>query len=144
MAEALLRHALNAGQPPLRNLRVASAGLAAFPGDSASPNAVRALKNVGIELVSHRSKLLTQEQLADSLAVFAMTTGHLAGICRRFSPLPENVMLMRDLMPGDVSREIPDPCGMGLADYENCRDSMVEAIPSILEFLKKITAETPA
>lgn len=141
MAEALLRHALNAETEPLRSLPIVSTGLAACAGEPASPNAVRALKNVGIDLLPHRSRSLTQELLNNSLAVFAMTSRHLGGIRRQFMPLPENLLLMRGLMPEGVSREIPDPYGMGLADYEACRDSMVEAIPSLLVFLRKITGD---
>ena len=44
---------------------------------------------------------------------------------------------MRDLIDGDVDREIPDPFGGPLPAYEASRDSMVEAIPSIVQFLRK-------
>jgi protein-tyrosine-phosphatase len=139
MAEALLRHALDAEAEPLRSMPIISTGLAACIGEPASPNSVRALKNVGIDLVSHRSRALTQELLNNSVAVFGMTGQHLRSIRARFNPVPEHLYLMRGLMPEGVSREIPDPYGMGLTEYEACRDSMVEAIPSLVAFLRKVT-----
>ncbi|MDR2845530.1 MAG: low molecular weight protein arginine phosphatase [Puniceicoccales bacterium] len=144
MAEGLLRHALQAEPEPLRSLRVLSTGLAAYTGEPASPNAVRALKNVGIDIASHRSRSTTPEIVNHSLAVFVMTTQHLQALTAHFPNRPAGTHLMRALIAGDVPREIPDPYGMGLADYEACRDSMVEAIPSIVAFLRKIVAdETP-
>lgn len=139
MAEGLLRHALQAEPEPLRSLSILSTGLAACTGEPASPNAVRALKNVGIDITAHRSRPLTPDIVGQSLAVFAMTSQHLRALRLQFPHLPADTHLMRGFMAGDVSREIPDPYGMGLADYEACRDSMVEAIPALLAFLRKIT-----
>ena len=39
-------------------------------------------------------------------------------------------------MPQRGDKEIPDPYGGSLKVYEAARDEMVEAIPSLLEFLK--------
>ena len=38
-------------------------------------------------------------------------------------------------------REIGDPYGCPLKIYEACRDEMVEAIPSLLAFLKTLVPE---
>jgi protein-tyrosine-phosphatase len=59
MAESLLRHALAAEKPPLNAIEVRSAGMAAFPGDSASENAVRAMAKVGLDISAHRSTPLS-------------------------------------------------------------------------------------
>jgi protein-tyrosine phosphatase len=37
---------------------------------------------------------------------------------------------------GQNSTEIPDPYGSSLEDYMFCRDSMIQAIPSLIEFIK--------
>ena len=41
-------------------------------------------------------------------------------------------------MPPGASREIGDPFGGPLAEYEACRDELVEAIPSIIAHLRKL------
>ncbi|MDR2862757.1 MAG: low molecular weight protein arginine phosphatase [Puniceicoccales bacterium] len=140
MAEGLLRHALQGEPEPLRSLRIVSAGTAASDGEPASPNAVRALKNVSIDISAHRSQPVTEAIINGSLAVFAMTGQHLRTLRQQFPKLPAETHLMRVFMEGDVIREIPDPYGMGIADYESCRDSMVEAIPGILAFLRNYAA----
>ncbi len=138
MAERLMVHALGREEDPIGSLGVSSAGVAAYPGDPASENAVRALKKVGISLDDHRSQPVTAELLASSLAVFCMTESHRQLLNARFSPPSEHIHLMREFLPAETGREIPDPFGADLPSYEACRDSMVEAIPSILRYLKSI------
>jgi protein-tyrosine phosphatase len=136
MAEALLRAALAKRAGGLEKLQVASFGLAAHPGDPASANSVKTMQRIGQDLKAHRSRLLSQADLDRSLVVFGMTESHLAALRQRFDSLPEHVLLLRDVLPEGSDRNIPDPFGGGYRDYEECRDSMVEAIPALLAYLK--------
>lgn len=137
MAEALLRAALKKRAGGLEKLLVASFGLAAATGEPASSNSVKTLQRIGQDLREHRSRLLTQVDLDRSLVVFGMTESHLAALEQRFDRLPAHILLVRDLLPAATDRNIPDPFGGGYRDYEECRDTVVEAIPSLLEFLKQ-------
>lgn len=139
MAEKLLEHALAAEEEPLRSLKVASAGIAACNGESASPNSHKALQKVGLSLAGHVSQPVSRELLDRSLAIFGMTESHRALLTYHFDPLPQHVYLMREFL--NDHHEIPDPYGMNLDEYEACRDSMVEAIPSIIRFLKEIKTQ---
>lgn len=141
MAEALLRHALKAQPEPLKSLRVVSAGVAARPGDRVSENSVTALKKVGIDIKAHVSQPLTKQLIDDAVAVFCMTESHRAMIQLTFDPVPRHVYLFREFMPRSADKEIGDPYGGPLTEYESCRDEMVEAIPSVIEFLKELTAK---
>jgi len=69
-----------------------------------------------------------------------MTESHRAIIRMRARPAPANLHLFREFMPAPADREIGDPYGGPLKVYEAARDEMVEAIPSIMAFLKKLTA----
>jgi protein-tyrosine-phosphatase len=141
MAEALLRHALKAQPEPLKSLRIVSAGVAARPGDRVSENSVTALKKVGLDLKGHVSQPLTKQLLDEALAIFCMTESHRAMIQLTFDPVPRHVYLFREFMPRSAEKEIGDPYGGPLTEYEACRDEMVEAIPSLVEFLKELTAK---
>ena len=94
------------------------------------------MQRIGQDLKAHRSRLLSQADLDRSLVVFGMTESHLAALRQRFDSLPEHVLLLRDVLPEGADRNIPDPFGGGYRDYEECRDSMVEAIPALLALLK--------
>ncbi len=138
MAAALFRHALAAQEEPLRSLKVSSAGVSAFAGQAASANSVAALKKVNIDLSDHASQPLSQELVDNALAFFCMTDSHHAMLSYQIDPPPPNAFLMRQFIGPEASTQIPDPFGGNLAQYEACRDSMVEAIPSLLEVVKQL------
>lgn len=137
MAERLLAHALAAEEEPLRSIKVVSAGVAARKGERPSPHSVTALNKVGLDLDDHRSQPVTKELLESSFLTLCMTESHRALLAYHFENLSDRVYLMRDFLPKENAGEIPDPYGMNLAAYECARDSMVEAIPAIVRFLKK-------
>lgn len=137
MAEALLRHALAAESEPLRSIQVVSAGVAARRGDQVSANSVSALKKVGIDLYGHRAQPLTDDLARRADLILCMTEGHRAAINLGLSPTPRHVYLFREFLPSTAEREIGDPFGGALPQYEACRDEMVEALPSLVAFLRK-------
>ena len=141
MAEGLLRHAL-AGQPdPLKSLKVVSAGVSTRNGEPVSENAVTTLKKAGIDISNHRSRSLTQELLDQAVVVFGMTESHRSIIQLRATPAPKHLYLFRGLLPTPAEQEIGDPFGGPLEAYEAARDEMVEAIPSLVEFLRSLVAK---
>ena len=144
MAAGLLRHALSAQPEPLRSVKVVSAGVAAREGEPVSENSVVALRKVGIDISKHHSRSLTQKMLDDAIAVICMTESHRALIQLQTEPQAQHVFLFREFVPHNGDKEIPDPFGGPLRVYEQCRDEMVEAIPSLMEFLKTRVAAKPA
>ncbi len=144
MAAALLHHALSAQPEPLRSLQVISAGVAARTGEPASENSVVALKKVGIDLTGHRSQALTQKMLDEASVVVCMTESHRAMIQLHSDHSHKHIYLFREFMPPAADKEIGDPYGGPLKVYEMCRDEMVEAIPSLIEFLKTQIAPSGA
>lgn len=135
MAAGLLKHALSAQPEPLRSLEVISAGVAARTGEPVTEHSVATLKKVGIDISGHVSQRLTQELLNGALVVFCMTESHRAMIKLTADPAPKHLLLFREFMTTG-GKEIADPFGCPPAFYESSRDEMVEAIPSVIEFLK--------
>jgi protein-tyrosine-phosphatase len=144
MASALLQHALAAQPEPLRSIKVVSAGVSAHPGEAVSENSVAALKKVGLDVSSHRAQTLTQRQLDEAAMVLCMTESHRAMIQAQAHPAPKNLFLFREFMPPPSDKEIADPYGGPLRVYETARDEMVEAIPSLVEFIKTRLVGKPA
>ena len=141
MAAGLLKHALAGQSGPLKSLEVISAGVGARPGEPVSENSVTALKKTGIDISAHNSQSLTQEMLDGALVVFGMTESHRAVIQNRALPVPKHLYLFREFLPPPASREIVDPYGGPLKVYEAARDEMVEAIPSVVNFLKTLVPQ---
>jgi protein-tyrosine-phosphatase len=141
MAEGLLRHALAGQAEPLQSLPVVSAGVATRAGEPVSENAVIALKKAGIDISGHRSRPVTQELLDGALAVFGMTEAHRAIIQFKGRPVPRHLYLFREFLPPPAAHEIGDPYGGPIKVYEACRDELVEAMPSVLAFLKTLVPQ---
>jgi protein-tyrosine-phosphatase len=139
MAAALLQHFLGGQDEPLKSLPVVSAGIAARQGDPISDNAAVAMKRVGLDVSRHASQPVTQQLLDGALAVFCMTESHRAMIQLQFERVPKHLYLFREFLPPPVDPEVNDPYGGPLNVYETCRDNLVEAVPSVVNFLKTIT-----
>lgn len=135
MGERLLAHALAAETPPLKDLEVISAGVAAFPGDHASANSIKALQKVGIDLSDHRTRPFTPYLLENTLAIFVMTESHRALLKKSLGDVDTPpILLFRELFEGPS--EVPDPYGAQLPAYVETRDALAEAIPSLITWLK--------
>ncbi|MDB6168324.1 MAG: protein tyrosine phosphatase, partial [Verrucomicrobia bacterium] len=143
MGAGLLQHALAAQPEPLRSIRVTSAGVAARKGERVSENSIIALRKAGIDISSHVSQPLTDELIAQAAAVLCMTESHRAMIQLHCEVPPRNLYLFREFMPQLGDKDIPDPFGAPLRAYETARDEMVEAIPSLVEFLKTRVGAPP-
>lgn len=144
MAALLLQHALAAQPEPLRSLQVTSAGVAGRNREPVSENSVLALKKVGLDIAGYRSRALTQEMLNEAMLVLCMTESHRAMIRLQADPVPQHLYLFREFMPQRGDKEIGDPFGGPLRVYEAARDEMVEAIPSLLDFIKTQIGASPA
>ena len=75
MAEAIARRMI--AEEGIRGVTVSSAGTAAWPGVPASEGAVRVAADAGLDLASHRSALLTEEEVMSSGLVLCMGSAHL-------------------------------------------------------------------
>ncbi len=137
MAEKLLQHALAAEKGPLKELKVISAGVAAGFGNPASVNSAKALKAINLDLDQHKSQPITNALLDKSFAVFGMAHSHINILHTHFTKVPNRMHLFRDFMKESSYVEIEDPFGQNLQAYRECLDSMIEAIPSLVAYLKK-------
>ena len=136
MAEKLLKYALAGQDAPLNQIEIVSAGVAAGYGDPASANSVAALKKIKIDLGRHKSQPLTQDLIDRAFLILGMTQSHIDILNHYYTGLPQRVHLFREFMGKGKTPEIPDPYGQDYEAYANCFDSMVEAIPSLITYLK--------
>lgn len=137
MGERLLAHALAAEPPPLCDLEVISAGVAAFAGDPPSQNSVQALKNVGLDLRDHRSQPFSYHHFDQAVLILTMTESHRSQLLADLGDRDEPpILLFRELMENTEDPNVPDPFGANLQAYLETRDALAEAVPSILKWLR--------
>lgn len=76
MAEGLFRHEMRGR----KDYRVLSAGVGALDGQTPSEYAVRALRELGIDISKQLSRLLTAELIQQADYIFGMTHSHVDAI----------------------------------------------------------------
>lgn len=137
MAEKILQHALAKEAVPLTELTVESAGIAAGYGAPASTHSITTVQKIDLDLTQHQSQPVTQALIDRTFLVLGMTDSHLDILTHHYRNLPKRVHLFREFMEPGKPVQIPDPYGQSIDAYQDCFDAMVEAIPSLITYLKQ-------
>ena len=113
LAQALTAHLLQA--EGLNGWTVASAGLAAFNGMSATRQAMTAAQELGLDLSAHQSRSLTEELAAEAELVLVMTQAHKDLLVKEMPQYAAKVYTLKEFVgqAGDVA----DPFGGSVAVY---------------------------
>ncbi|MCC6511772.1 MAG: low molecular weight protein arginine phosphatase, partial [Pirellulaceae bacterium] len=125
MAETLLRKQLSerfknlftASQPP--PAVAVSAGLSAYPGGSASPEAVSVMQSRGLNLKDHQSRPVSPRLLRQADLVLTMTAGHRSAIVSRWPEAASKTYLL-----SKNGRDVADPYGGPVTAYAACAEEI--------------------
>ena len=129
MAEGWLNHKL-AGKGWIAE----SAGVAAWGGGCASPEAVAVMREIGIDIASHRNQSLTRALVEEAAIILAMTDGHRREIERRFPEAKAKVRLVKSFGAAPAE-DVVDPFGASADVYRRVRDELVQALGDFLLYL---------
>src|SRR5688572_23238782 len=142
MAEGLFRHATKGRN----DFRVISAGVGAVDGLPPSEYAVRALKELGIDISKQRSRMLTADLVSQADYIFGMTHSHVDAIMLLYPQAAEKTFLLRefDETLDAYENDISDPIGGSYEIYCNCRDQIEQGIASMLNFIEQTSASGAA
>lgn len=110
-----------------RGYIIASAGLAAFDGAAATPEAIDVLSKKGVDLRGHSSQQLTDRLLTQADHVYTMTEGHRESILASRPDMLDRVeLLSRDRV------DISDPIGGGIDEYDRCEQEIERHVRAIV------------
>jgi protein-tyrosine-phosphatase/tRNA A37 threonylcarbamoyladenosine synthetase subunit TsaC/SUA5/YrdC len=119
MAEALMREKLSKrfqkSKFPIDPVFVASAGISAFPGGPASPEAQKVIAARGLDLSGHQSCAVTEHSLNHADLILTMTHSHRESILDR---MPQIRGKVHPLSRGRT--DVSDPFGGSEATYQAC------------------------
>ena len=124
MAEAIARDRVGEGAA----VEFSSAGLYSLDGAPASPNAIAAAAEIGVDAADHRARPITRKMAEGADVIYVMTSAHRDALLAMEPELEETV----ELLDPD-GRDITDPYGSDLDTYRAARDHIVEAIEARLE-----------
>src|ERR1700677_4857263 len=135
MAEGLFRKATGGNH----EFRILSAGLGAIGGQPPTSHSVIAMRELGIDISSHRSRALTSDLIRQADYIFGMTHGHVDTIGLLYPAAADKTFLLRefdDSVP-PYEKDIPDPIGSSYDIYVHCREQIEQGIASLLEFMEQ-------
>ncbi len=101
----------------------ASAGLCAWTGAPATPEAQRAAAMHGCDLRNHRAQPLTDELIDTSQIICPMTAAQAQAIAAQYPRAQGKIQLL--------SPEIPDPYGGGDSAYALCVSQLLQALDKL-------------
>lgn len=130
---AVLKRALNGDA----RIEVLSAGL--FGPDRPSPElAIAAAARRGIDLASHRSRLVTVGLLDNVELLLVMDTAHRYRLRAEFGVDPRRIVLIGDLDPAKIrSRTIPDPYGQAPDVFDDCYQRIERCVGQLASRLSR-------
>ena len=108
-----------------------SAGVGAWGGSPATPEAIEAMREIGIDLSAHRSRRLQRHLADEATLILAMTEAHRQEIVRRFPDAEKKTALVHGFGLG-AARDVADPVGLPVEAYRHTRDELVQALGEFL------------
>ena len=115
-----------------RGLVVASAGMAAWAGGSASEHAIAVAREMGGDLGGHESQPLTEGLARQADVILTMTAAHREALVARFPEAGGRVALL-----SPDRQDVIDPIGGSLDTYRRCARQIREHLAARLDTLLK-------
>jgi len=133
MAEALLKHF--ASEKKQLELEVRSAGTAAYGSQSASRNAIMALRELDIDLTAHKAQGVTAELLDEADLVLTMTKAHKQQLLAFMPAAANKIFTLAEFASKDMDKNISDPFGGNLDVYIECRNEIIYYVKKLIQIL---------
>jgi protein-tyrosine-phosphatase len=124
MAEAIARARLG----PESGVAFESAGVYALDEAPATPHAVEAAGELGVDLSAHRARPVTRAMVADADRIYVMTSSQAEVLGNMGADLGGRVTLL-----DPAGRDIGDPYGGDLDAYRRARNRIAAAVEARLE-----------
>lgn len=132
MAEGIFKNMLREAGEKTKGVKVISAGTGAFLGQRASENAVKAMKEKGIDLKSHRSTPLTLELVDQADLILTMTKNHKEQILRVSPRAMDKTYTLKEYGGSLKNTDILDPFGQSINVYRECGKEIEEALKIVV------------
>lgn len=132
MAVGLVKHALSKNS---KDVNLFSAGIIASNGLPASPNAIKVMAEMDIDISAHQTKQLTDELVRRANMIFVMTQWHKLEIIGLLDRPGKEIYLVKEfyskVSENDV--DLGDPIGKPAEIYRRCRDELKLCVPGIVK-----------
>lgn len=132
MAEALFMNLLENEEG--NGFSVSSAGIYAYEGDPANTMAVDVLKNeFGINLSSHRSRILDIDDVRQAWLILVMTEHHKNMILNVYPESADKIYTLKDYAQMEGDPDISDPYGGDYDMYKECAYEIESVLMNLMD-----------
>ncbi len=130
MAEGILKSMLSEDD----DIEVLSGGIFAFEGERVSENASLALKEKGIDILSHRAQSINASVIKDADLILTMTSAHKNTLVGLFGDDIKNKVYTLCEYAG-ICGDIDDPYGGDIDCYRRCADRLYSVMQIVYKKL---------
>lgn len=103
-----MKHLLNMKNPKDETWSITSAGTWTLDGYPATKEAIQKANELGMDLSSHRSKIITTDMMETSDIIIVMESGHKESLITEFPSMKNKIFTFSEVTTG-ASFDIPDP-----------------------------------
>lgn len=141
MAQGLFQKMWNSIPDKKIFVKACSAGISAFNGISASPDAQEILSEEGVDLSEHRSRMLIPEMVNKASYLYTMTGEQKNFLLANFPEASGKIFQLNELLKENGKKDIADPIGLGIEHYRAAAGEIKKALAIIIENLISMQVE---
>ena len=130
MAEGLAIHLASKYNLTIRSKSAGTMGIVAQPS---APNSIKAMRELGIDITSVRSKAVSSELMNWADYVLVMENKHASTLRRRYPDQDEKILMLGSF--GGVYA-IDDPVGRWIFAFRKCRTILIKSIEGFYSSLQ--------
>lgn len=136
MAEGLLRHLLKRSD---REVQVLSAGVGTSGGMGPTQETVDVMDKEGVDVTLHLSQPATQTLIRSADLILVMDDYHRATVIGRVPDAANKTFLLKPFLAPELPDDpaIPDPIGQSLETYEQCAQTIKDAVQRVVRWLDR-------
>lgn len=141
MAEGLFKKLLSQKKDVTKRFKVRSAGIYALPGLSATPEAVKVMAELGVDIKQHLTTQVDGDQIKKADLILVMSNTHKDFLTTKYNFAQDKIYLLKyfariDKFSGklktDENDEIIDPLGRSIEFYRTIAKQLKDNLEKIL------------
>ena len=122
MAEKLFEKVLSENNLPASNWNISSAGTWTINGQPAEKHAVKTMREMGLDLGKHKTRIITRQILAEQNLILVMENQHKEALQYEFPDIANQVFLLSQMVNEDY--KIDDPFRKYMQAFRKCAQQM--------------------
>ncbi len=138
MAESIFKR-LVAARADASDWHIASAGVWAEQGRHAASNSQLVMQDMGMDISSHQSQPVTDELVHQSDLILTMEADQKEGLQLEYPEYGERIYVLSEMV--GPSRDINDPIGRELPDYQRTANELEKILTNGLENIIQLAHE---